>query len=647
MELKYLWIDEYKNINNTGFNLDYDGDDEFYYRGKKIIITSKQNKTIKGFFGSTITGVTGIVGENGSGKTNLTEFLNYNLAHVTNGGLSTFFKGLRGIIIIDNYIFYQETIKIENGEVLSSLGYRLIPYDHAPLDKQGGMNWAEMSKTKYIYYCPHFEFRYINMQDNLFNISTSYLAYNAVYESGKHYTSFDLEHRFYLSNRQKTDSLTAYYINEKIREADFIMKYDSERLLGTSPVKLVLSVDNDDNKLLTLVDQPDELSKRAWSFLEDMERNLSYQILQSIRESKQAHPDRQYYILSEVNKDERISLFQSYFTINLYKILINNREEISEDFFNQPILNYTLFNNPILQENLKVINDKLMSLLELVDILDTTVSLSEDFESLNGDQLLQLIDQLTISLNTKHRKIDCYEFISAYKKLTNNSLAFHYQFENDYSSGQQNILNFYSRFFAAYNELLDDEKRDYEFKKDKLIIFIDEGEIAFHPEWQRTFFNKAISFIKDLFKDRKIQLIVTTHSPFVLSDLPIGNIILLQKDDKGNTVINSKKGKKTFGANIHTLFSDAFFLKSTLGEFAENKLKGVLKTLSENAKDISAERKTEIKFIIDSVGEPIIKQQFEYLYNKVFGNDELEFLRQRVRDLENKINTTADDTSEY
>src|SRR5690554_7329551 len=106
-----------------------------------------------------------------------------------------------------------------------------------------------MSHNRYIYYSPNFEFRYINMRDNLTNISTSYLAFNDLYDSLKSHRP-GYEDDFF--SRQKTsDSLLTHYVSEMIRESDFILNFNSEKYIGESPTKLKVSINTiNKNRLL-------------------------------------------------------------------------------------------------------------------------------------------------------------------------------------------------------------------------------------------------------------------------------------------------------------------------------------------------------------------------------------------------------------
>jgi hypothetical protein len=127
------------------------------------------------------------------------------------------------------------------------------------------------------------------------------------------------------------------------------------------------------------------------------------------------------------------------------------------------------------------------------------------------------------------------------------------------------------------------------------------------------------------------NIIFTTHSPFILSDLPKENVIFLEK---GKQVYPFEDRKQTFGANIHTLLSHGFFMKEGLmGEFAKDKINQVYNFISR--KDTSfIKTKEEAQNIINLIGEPMLKKELQFLYDKEFEIDDID---KQIREHEEAI----------
>lgn len=655
MELKFAWIEDYKNIKNAGFNFNHSIDEEFQFINNEIII-SPLSKTPKNFFKDNITGVTAIVGKNGSGKTNLTEFINYNLAHVTNGSLETIIQENKGLVIIDNYIFIQETVKLNNTEELKKIGYEISYFENAPLDKHGARIWAKMNENKYIYYSSAFEFRFINVRNNLTNISTSYLAFNDIYKTTKHY-NFDRENQLSF-NYNPTDSLTAHYVNEMVRESDFILNFNIQEYIGETPTDLKISIDIlKENRLLQrpdfykTEDNKEIHTDKLWEELWELENSIGNDEYADLKDYKLPETDEtdnyQYYLIPIENQK---ILFRKYFLINLFKILLNTGNKFEIGYFHSFIYNTKLIKNTELGETLESINNKLELFIneciwtQKQEKLRKPASLTYYPEKIH----FELIRNAHLKINNTKNKNIFLELLELCKKITQNRLFFHYQFSNNYSSGQQNLLNFYSRFYWAKNELLESEKNDiYESFRKQIIIFIDEGEVALHPEWQRVFFNNITTFLSKLFNDRKIQLILTTHSPFVLSDIPKNNVVFLDRDENGNTKISNLEKIDTFGANIHELLADSFFLnEGFIGDFAKNKILDLIRYLTFNDDDIESDSniKSQEKWsedsafkVINIVGEPIIKERLLALFDKKFTFKRKESILAKMNELEKEL----------
>ena len=146
-------------------------------------------------------------------------------------------------------------------------------------------------------------------------------------------------------------------------------------------------------------------------------------------------------------------------------------------------------------------------------------------------------------------------------------------------------------------------------------LVLDEVEICFHPEYQRTFLYKLVKIIEDLrlTNSCSFNLMLTTHSPFLLSDIPHCNILYL-RDGKVETNV---KLKNTLAANVNDILQQSFFLdKGFIGELAKTKILSLIKYLinkrqQKNAKGWNMRKAGEF---IELVGEPLLKDKLLELY---------------------------------
>ncbi len=182
-------------------------------------------------------------------------------------------------------------------------------------------------------------------------------------------------------------------------------------------------------------------------------------------------------------------------------------------------------------------------------------------------------------------------------------------------------------------------------------IVLEEIELYFHPEMQRNFINDILDSISgiELYKIKAINFCFVSHSPFILSDIPKENIMFLENVD--NNAVQILDDKSTFGANIHDLLKDGFFMKKgAIGEFAKNRITKTIQWLNlirdENEKSIKNDfellikEKEYHKNIIEIIDEPIIKTKLLEMYSEVFGNDEREkHLEYEIERLKNELRT--------
>lgn len=151
-----------------------------------------------------------------------------------------------------------------------------------------------------------------------------------------------------------------------------------------------------------------------------------------------------------------------------------------------------------------------------------------------------------------------------------------------FSSGQFSKLDFLSKLYwclsgyERYHETFEAAVGKNSFKvTDSLqpgetaIIFIDEGELYYHPEWQRKYVYTLLDMIQRYGRDVEVQIVITTNSPFILSDMLNWDVTYLPS-------IEHEKAGAAFGQNIHTLLTSNFYMDATIGEVSRRCIGGLI-----------------------------------------------------------------------
>lgn len=195
------------------------------------------------------------------------------------------------------------------------------------------------------------------------------------------------------------------------------------------------------------------------------------------------------------------------------------------------------------------------------------------------------------------------------------------------SSGEKQMLQ--SASYLLYHiKNIESVKEDSNRKAYHHInIVLDEAELYYHPEMQRTMIANIIKMLSwchiNNTKIRSVHIMIVTHSPFVLSDVPKDRILYL-KD--GNV---EKKQNQTFAANIHDLLYNQFFIENPIGEVAYSSVKKIIDMcneetkLSQKDKELFYENVQYYRNLVDYIGE-------KYLQNTL--TDMLDTIMLRIRD---------------
>ncbi len=554
MELIYLWVEDYKNIHNQGFN--FSSKFNCHYDGETLIIDDNIDKDgnkqyIENFFGENIN-VTAIVGKNGSGKSN---FIKFTRLFLTNEKSEEY----RGFLIFYNNKIYL----LNNSNLTFEKINNLTRFEHEDTD-YSEKNWLET--------------------DNILNSAFPIFDYSSTY--------------------------------------DLTINSLSNQIFPIYPEK--------DKGIINILNEENENTKNIV---------FNYHILKEYETYQKAFKD--FFIPKYI----KVSI-----DLNILNIL--NKDNIPQENIQ----------NKINQKEYTILYDEIIQRINSYEpyMIDDNSSLSFLMEDVLLKEYLSKIDFLNDtslyekSMTTEDNLI-WYKFdidnltIEEIKKLTHNiEPFFHLEIStkedkeyNNLSFGEKQLISILNQIhYLGYKETIHEYLEESEvddpagtfttLKKEKLninnlIIFFDEIDIGFHPDWQKRTIQYIVDFLS-LISEKKFHLIFTTHSPFLLSDIPKENIIFL--NDKLS--IN-----QTFGANIHTLLSDSFFMEDGLmGEFAKNKIQEIMDFLN-NIKTIEeiSTKEEQIKQVIESIGEPFLKEKLLQMYYNKFDTKKQERIKELKAEL--------------
>lgn len=206
------------------------------------------------------------------------------------------------------------------------------------------------------------------------------------------------------------------------------------------------------------------------------------------------------------------------------------------------------------------------------------------------------------------------------------------------SSGEKQRIFSMATLIYHLSNLSSTEDKLVDLKYNRVNIVFDELELYFHPELQRNLVHDIIENTRkiDLKRIYAINILLITHSPFILSDIPENNILFLTEDGKPE---RKRDNIKTFGGNIHELLAHSFFLKNGfIGEFAKQKIQEVIDALQldeeNNLARLTRRIKLNQKTVLDRIaliGEPFLKQKLMEMYYLKFDK------QKRIQDLKEEI----------
>lgn len=601
MQILYLYIAKHHIEKIIGgycfsnqFDIQYDVD------SKTLKINDKPN-FIDGFYSENITNLTAIIGKNGSGKTTLLKLI------------EDIFINTLDTTRSDNILVYKDDsdeIQIfskYNQVINESASFIFNPTDIQPFPQS--FSWRDITHDTNLITISHkFDGIIESKYGGCYNLKTECLLSDdyVKFTNNQTYRQNDI---ISIHNSSEIERQVVFLLSD-INQIDFFERIGLRRNIS---FKAYLPLTNYYNPEIFQVSQSDKFIKSSEGKEEATDEQIASDFNLLFRQ-----------IISYGNQIVKNDAQTTFFLRLQREMLINFLWNYVISLHNQ--LNY--IGVPI-KKILNVFLDKFREypLYQLIDLRYIVIELRrviphtfEDIVSTFSNYILfeemlkpcgDNID--TFSANNIRLEIDgnLLSILKQYKKTQCIVPFLIFNWEG-ISSGEKTRLSTFARFYSLLNV-------DEFYREKDLIILFDECNLYLHPEWERRFLKEFVEFIQLLFgignlqfnKKKSIQIILTTHSPIILSDIPSFSLLALG---------NNKNLSLTFAANIHSLFKNEFIFEGGLiGDFAKMKIEELLDFLH-NPKLTFSFFEDDYLALINLVGDDLIKKRLLDLYKNKFGN---------------------------
>lgn len=235
------------------------------------------------------------------------------------------------------------------------------------------------------------------------------------------------------------------------------------------------------------------------------------------------------------------------------------------------------------------------------------------------------IPVMDIDVNGKTVMRDVFERMEQYRPdqigvFTECLLPYHWSYVSSGEYQYAKIWGVLEEYGVRVKMMTQGQKYSEAIQPD-LILLLDEPENYMHPEMCRTFIRNLNVLLSKRNPNTELQVLISTHSPFMLSDVMASQVIKMDYDENGKCVISESK-KPYYAANIHSIMADGFFLEYTIGEqariFLEDKFKLLqrLTCMNRNLSSSEKEELTMMRSLIPNIGDALIRHCFCMMLEK-------------------------------
>lgn len=608
MELIYVYVKKFRNIENKEFVFSNKFDINFNIENGELNIISKKNFFNIFKYDESLCNITAIVGRNGAGKTNLLEII---------GGYKRYENEIGASC--EYFLLYHVE---DNNFVIESINTNVL---------------YEFVKNRKNLFCAYFEFKenkvynFKFIDESNLNIISNLRIVNI--SSNKIITRKTRHNRYDTNNTKDYIFKDAHYNNIKFLFRQSAVNYDDDFL------KQYLFFNRGNKEKYFKLNFHPKLELKIEKFsLKDNEKGYVVESIIKVKESV-------YEKLS--NKEKFIlNILYSINTAIAYEFIDNTEEDWeniivdTNNYYNR-LINIYLYDNYI-EYYKKIYVSLIKTIMELISSRIEEINDTEYGETLqcyiNDTQFeskyLNFINEIYNCLNN----IDESYFLNEWslliydenniKLMHDNNLIIHISkiFSSFDEIKSVPFFGFMGKIFLNIENLSEGERAlfnmissvYYLVKSDNdinnVIFLFDEPELSLHPEWNRRFIYDLKRLISSIDEIHKYQLIITTHSPFILSDLPKENILSLYADEKGKCLLKQIKND-TFANHIHTLLSQDFFMDSTMGEYAKAKINELIRYI-DNDEDIEYSKYSYYLNLTTLIGDELLRKKLLMMFEK-------------------------------
>ena len=627
MKLLYLWIENYKDIiKNQSFNISSAYNISYDEKTNTLYI-SKNGNYIENFYGKNMLDITAIVGNNGAGKTTLTRLLYDYCDSVHPCDVDEEYENEESKQII---IYEKENL--ENNEPRKLVIYYYlsdkpmivkdedIPVMTINLNSIKTEEFLQAEKehdVSIVYFTNAFEISNV-MNNQGFSEFSSYGVHKSLCYSPM------------LSMQRSLNRLKNHYGAESIENGmilDVINQY-AQKMTGNFKISYATAMGY--NFLIATRYFPGAIV----SFLpvmKDFKLNIT-EFGEYVRNPKG--------FLKQSPFDQTVIFIRK----NIYEHLIdrfkkNHWEQIYLNVLCEIVLFLNIFNSGYInvdfeileRENIKIdSNEALEILLDQIKDDEKKKQLIRRIRNVQGVDLDIICDfiklqdgNMQVLKESKWYK-QVQNFLSEYENIK--SIEIDGTIDYGYTQLIELILENYGNRDTVYGRMLNIVPQPMSsgevaminifatvysaLKKNtsgSILLILDEIDAFLHPKWQQDILTHITRWINESeqFENKKVQLIVATHSPIILSDIPKDNIIYLKKPFE---VVSGSQ--LTFGANIGALFYDSFFMKQgSIGCIAKREIQWVIDNI-ENP-DLSMKEKQKMVYIINNIGDKFLRERLK------------------------------------